>query len=293
MATTMTLASPDWSPSFTRSNQENLISILYVDDDPTFLTIVKIYLECKSDIMVMTACSVRDALTILKTFSFDVILSDYQMPGIDGIGFLKILKKDECRIPFILFTGMGREEVVIEAINNGATSYIQKGGSPEAQFAELEHKIREVSRRRRAEEALHETELHYRTLFEHSGTAIMILDDDMLISRINTEFSRLTGYSRVEIEGVLRWTDIIDSDDTEKLLERYRLLRTGSIPAINRFEFQFITKDRQTRKFSATVAIIPTTGRSIASLVDCTFMCRSEDAFGKNHDELCRIPNTA
>jgi PAS domain S-box-containing protein len=276
-----------------RSNQEYLISILYVDDDPMLLSVVKSYLERRSDIIVMTASCVWDALIILKTFSFDVILSDYQMPGIDGIRFLKILQKNESRIPFILFTGKGREEVVIEAINNGATSYIQKGGSPEAQFAELEHKIREVSRRRRAEEALQVTELHYRTLFEYSGTAIMILDDDMLISRVNTEFSRLTGYSKDEIEGILRWTDIIDGDDSEKLLERYRLLRTGSIPAISRFEFQFITKDRQIRKFSATVAIIPTTCRSIASLVDCTFMCRSEDAFGKNHEDLCRVPNTA
>jgi PAS domain S-box-containing protein len=293
MATTMGLASPDWSPSMIRPNQEHPISILYVDDDPTLLTIGKTYLECKSDIIVMTVCCVRDALTILKTFRFDVILSDYQMPGIDGIGFLKILRENGCMIPFILFTGKGREEVVIEAINHGATSYIQKGGSPKVQFAELEHKIREISRRGRAEEALREVELHYRTLFEYSGTAIMILEDDMMISRINTEFSRLTGYSKDEVEGVLRWTDVIDGGDSEKLLERYRLLRRGSIPAINRFEFQFITKDRRIRKFSATVAIIPTTGRSIASLLDCTFQFRSEDAFGKNREEPCRIPNTA
>jgi PAS domain S-box-containing protein len=276
-----------------RPNQEQLISILYVDDDPALLTIVKTYLECKSDVIVMTASCVRDALAMMKTFSFDVILSDYQMPGIDGIGFLKILREHGCMISFILFTGRGREEVVIEAINNGATSYIQKGGSPKVQFAELEHKIREISRRGRAEEALREVELHYRTLFEYSGTAIMILEDDMMISRINTEFSRLTGYSKDEVEGVLRWTDLIDGGDSKKLLERYRLLRRGSIPAINRFEFQFITKDRQTRKFSASVAIIPTTGRSIVSFFDSAFPCRSEDAFGKNREELCRIPNIA
>jgi len=50
-------------------------------------------------------------------------------------------------------------------------------------------------------------------------------------------------------------------------------------------EFQFITKDRRIRKFSATVAIIPTTGRSIASLLDCIPVSRSEDAFGKNREE--------
>ena len=115
----------------------------------------------------------------------------------------------------------------------------------------------------------------------------------MTISSINTEFSRLTGYSKDDVEGVLRWTDVIDSDDSEKLEECYRLLRRRSIPAINRFEFQLITKDHRTRKFSATVAIIPTTGRSIASLVDRTSLSRSEDVFGKNREELCRIPNAA
>ena len=274
-----------------RSNHEHLI--LYVDDDPALLNVVKTYLEGRTDIIVMTAGCVREALAMLKTFSFDVILSDYQMPGIDGIGFLKILQENECRIPFILFTGMGREEVVIEAINNGATSYIQKGGSPRAQFAELEHKIREISRRRRAEEALLETELQYRTLFEYSGTAIMILDDDMVISRVNTEFSHLTGYAKDEVEGVLRWTDIIDIGDCGKLLERYRLLRKGAVPAINRFEFQIITKDRQTRKFLATIAFIPTTWKCIVSLIDCAFVCPSEDAFGNNREEVCGIPNIA
>ena len=273
--------------------REPQLSILYVDDDPTLLNIGKLYLERQSDITVTTVPCVRNALTILKTFSFDVILSDYQMPDIDGIEFLKILQRNECPIPFILFTGKGREEVVIEAINHGATYYIQKGGSPKAQFAELEHKIREASRRRRAESALREIELHYRTLFEFSGTAIMILVDDLVISRVNAEFSRLTGYTKDEVEGVLRWTDVLDADDSQKLLENYCLLLMGSIPSINRFEFQFITKERTTRTFLATVAIIPTTGCSIASLVESTYHSQSGAVLEKNHEDFCSVPNAA
>jgi len=293
MAIVMSLASPELFPIKKSTTEDNLLSILYVDDDPTLLSVGKLYLERQSDMCVATVGCVRDALTLLKTFSFDVILSDYQMPDIDGIGFLKILQNDGCKIPFILFTGKGREEVVIEAINHGATYYIQKGGSPKAQFAELEHKIREASRRRRAEDALRDTELHYRTLFEHSGTAIMTLEEDMMISSVNNEFARLTGYSKNEIEGVLRWTDVMDDDSCENLVDLFRLLRRGLIPAINNFEFLLITKDRRIRKLSATAAIIPTTGRSIVSLVENTLESRAEDVPGKNHEDLCGIPASA
>ena len=288
----MSLISSELFPVKKRTREDNLVSILYVDDDPTLLGVTKLYIERQSDMYVATAGCVRDALTILNTFSFDVILSDYQMPDIDGIGFLKILQENGCKIPFILFTGKGREEIVIEAINHGATYYIQKGGSPKAQFAELEHKIREASRRSRAVSALRDSELHYRTLFEHSGTAIMTLDEDMMISSVNNEFSRFTGYSKTEIDGILRWTVVLDDVSREKLLELVRLLRKGVIQEINHFEFPLITKNRRIRKLSATAAIIPTTGRIIISLVENNPRSLAEDVSGKNHEDLCGIPGT-
>jgi len=90
---------------------------------------------------VETACSVSEAMAALGQRHFDVIVSDYQMPEEDGIQFLKSLRAAGDRMPFILFTGKGREEVVIEALNQGADSYLQKGGDPRAQFAELANMI--------------------------------------------------------------------------------------------------------------------------------------------------------
>ena len=129
------------------SGRPHVLSVLYVDDVPILLDVCKLYLEQSSDISVSVSSSVENALTLLETTSFDVIISDYQMPGIDGIGFLKILREKHCSIPFILFTGKGREEVMVEAMSNGAMFYIQKGGNPRSQFAELNNKIREASRR--------------------------------------------------------------------------------------------------------------------------------------------------
>jgi len=118
------------------------IRVLYVDDEPDLLELGKLFLEDAGEFSVDTIDSATSALHLIEKTPFDAIISDYQMPVVDGIQFLIEVRKQYGSIPFILFTGRGREEVVINAINNGADFYLQKGGDPEAQFAELAHKIR-------------------------------------------------------------------------------------------------------------------------------------------------------
>jgi PAS domain S-box-containing protein len=252
------------------------LRVLYVDDETVLLNICKIQLE-RRGISVTTAGSVREAFAILESTGFDVILSDYQMPVTDGIEFLKILQERECTIPFILFTGKGREEVVIEAIDNGAACYLQKGGDPKSLFAELEHKVKEASRRHKAEEALKETKLRYDILFENTGTAIILLDDDMVISSANTVFCRMTGHDKNEIEGNLRWTDFVPHEDVSNLIEQYRLLWQGSHPSMHQIAIRLVTKDCRIRVVSATITMIPDTRWCIASLIDITAIAFSEE----------------
>lgn len=118
-----------------------MLSVLYVDDERILLDVGKLFLEQNDGLSVRTALSVKDAIQLMKNETFDAIVSDYQMPDINGLEFLKYIRK-RSDIPFIIFTGRGREEIVIEAMNNGANFYVQKGGDPRAQFAELAHKIK-------------------------------------------------------------------------------------------------------------------------------------------------------
>ncbi len=83
----------------------------------------------------------RTALEILSQRKVDAIVSDYEMPGMDGIIFLKMLRNKGDTTPFIIFTGKGREIVAMEALNFGADFYLQKGGDPSAEFAELRNMI--------------------------------------------------------------------------------------------------------------------------------------------------------
>jgi CheY-like chemotaxis protein len=118
------------------------IRVLYVDDEQNLLDLCKVFLERSGDLIVTTSTGASEAIRILELTKFDAIVSDYQMPEMDGIEFLKIVRARGDKTPFIIFTGKGREEVVIEALNAGADFYIQKGGEPKSQFAELAHKCR-------------------------------------------------------------------------------------------------------------------------------------------------------
>ena len=133
-----------------------MFSILYVDDEPMLLELARLFLEKTGDFRVDTAISATDALDILAKTSYDCIISDYQMPVMDGIVFLKTFRSKGNVAPFIIFTGKGREEVVIEALNNGADFYLQKGGDPKSQFVELAHKVRQAIQIRIAQKTVHD-----------------------------------------------------------------------------------------------------------------------------------------
>lgn len=128
-----------------------MIRVLLVDDDPAVLEVTKIFLEKSGDILVETKVSAARALSELNEDRerYDVVISDYAMPEMDGISFLKEVRNLGLDIPFILFTGKSREEVVIEALNSGADYYMQKDGDPKVLFAELSHQVRQASDRER------------------------------------------------------------------------------------------------------------------------------------------------
>ena len=129
-----------------------MISVLLVDDEPALLDITQIFLEKDGKMSVTLAESAKDALAMLGAGTFDIIISDYEMPQMNGIEFLKAVKAQGLEIPFIIFTGRGREHVAIEALNLGASFYLQKGGDPKSQFAELRNMVMQAVRRKKAEE---------------------------------------------------------------------------------------------------------------------------------------------
>ncbi|NHJ39405.1 MAG: PAS domain S-box protein, partial [Asgard group archaeon] len=129
------------------------INILLVDDEETILEVSKIYLERLNENYHITAVnSAKKAMDAIENDSYDVIISDYQMPEMDGLELLSSLRDQDNNIPFIIFTGRGREEVAIQALNLGADFYLQKGGETLSQFHELENLIGKLYEKKQADE---------------------------------------------------------------------------------------------------------------------------------------------
>ncbi len=178
-----------------------MISVLYVDDEPSLLEIGKLFLEQNSQFSVDIITSAPAALTLLKTKRYDAIISDYQMPVMDGIEFLKKVRTSENTIPFILFTGRGREEVIIQALNEGADFYLQKGGEPVSQFTELAHKIRQAVQQRRAEASIRDYERREAEILNFLPDATFAIDKTGTVIAWNHAMEKMTGIKVSEILG--------------------------------------------------------------------------------------------
>jgi signal transduction histidine kinase/DNA-binding response OmpR family regulator len=177
------------------------IAVLYVDDEPALLELTTLFLGRNRDLAIDTALSARLALEKLRLSSYDVIVADYLMPEMDGIEFLKGLRAGGCTIPFIIFTGKGREDVAIEALNTGADFYLQKGGDPRSQFAELGNMIRQAANKRRAEEALRESEQQLHAILQGSPIPQFVIDRHHRVAHWNRALEQHTGIPANEVIG--------------------------------------------------------------------------------------------
>ncbi|HOL42295.1 MAG TPA: response regulator [Methanospirillum sp.] len=146
------------------------VHVLHVDDDPHILEITRAFLERSGNIRVFSCSSVKEAFAQLTEHPADVFISDYEMPEMSGLELLQTIRGHGCDIPFILFTGRGRESVAMSAINSGATFYVQKGGDPRSQYAELSDKVMKAYRQYRDQLKIRHLSRIFQVLREVSDT---------------------------------------------------------------------------------------------------------------------------
>ena len=184
----------------TTAERIKAIHVLVVDDEPALADIAQLFLQ-RNNFCTDSASSADEALQKISLYPYDAIVSDYQMPGKDGIELLKQVRVVNPEIPFILFTGRGREEVVIQALNEGADFYIQKGGDAKSQFAELSHKICRAVERRNAVAAIEERNEVLGAILAASPFGIALVKN-RTIQWLNESLALMLGYQTKELIGM-------------------------------------------------------------------------------------------
>jgi len=232
-----------------------MIRVLFVDDERVVLDLTKRFLEeLDGEIRVDTVLSAGEALRMLGGGGYDVVVSDYRMPGMDGLEFLGVLRGRGDRIPFIMFTGKGREEVVVEAFRRGADGYVMKGGDPRSQYAELTNWIRQAVRRRRAEEALRQSEERYRTLVELAHEGILVTEGpERRITFTNPRMAEMLGYTIKELVG-MRYLDLVHPDEIEEASQNIRSNLASGKPST--YERRLLKKDGSTLHTILSISLI-------------------------------------
>jgi two-component system NtrC family sensor kinase len=222
--------------------EEGLIRVLHVDDEVNLLKVAKEVLEKEGLFQVDTAPSVEEAMRRMKHETYDVVVSDYRMPGKDGLEFLKELRREGNTIPFIILTGRGMEEVAAQALNLGADHYVNKSVNPEMMFSELAHDICKAVEKKRADLAAWNRQERLRAVFNSSPNPIMVIDLQGSIAECNQETVQLLGSpSKQELIGrnILEFVEN-SARDRRRLSEC--LKKTLEQGTVKHVEFALLTK---------------------------------------------------
>ena len=270
-----------------------MFNILYVDDEDGLLEVGKAFLERSGDLHVDTVLSALEVDKMMAEKTYEAIISDYRMPDMNGIELLKHVRAQNASLPFILFTGKGREEVVIEALNNGVTFYIQKGGDPKAQFLELEYKVKQAVVGHRNEVELRRSEERFRSLIVDAPIAITIVQND-LISYANPRFLAMFGLSEMkEVQG-LPLDDMLLHMDQQGGTP---LSAIQGMRAPRRADNEFMGIRKQGTMFPVHIAFSQVNlsdGKGVLAFVtDITGRLKAEDALRRSESRFRAIYNEA
>ena len=185
-------------------SSSDTIRVLHVDDEPGFAELAAEFLERQDDrFRVEIATDAGEGQDRLAAGEFDCVVSDYDMPGTNGIEFLTAIREERPELPVILFTGKGSEEIASDAISAGVTDYLRKATGTD-QYELLANRITNAVSQVRAEQRLQAERRRFQALFENLSQATVEVewdDSDPIVKRINPQFTEVFGYDADEIVG--------------------------------------------------------------------------------------------
>ena len=204
------------------------IRVLHVDDEPGLADLARTFLEESDDrITVRTAADAAEGMAALSDSRVDCVVSDYDMPGRNGIEFLERVREAHPELPFILYTGKGSEEVAGEAISKGVTDYLQKSTGTE-QYSILANRIANAVEKRRAQRETRTVRRRFEAVLENTTTPMFMKDDRDEYLFVNRAYRELFGLEDADVVGRTD-AELLSDDVAEEL-------RAGDAAVIDRGE---------------------------------------------------------
>jgi PAS domain S-box-containing protein len=181
----------------------------------------------------------------------------------------------------------------LDRLTEGAKT-LGMGGTAEKVPVETEDQIGKLARAFNSmceslesrEKTLRENQERYRSVFENTGTATMIIEEDTTISMINTEWEELSGYSKKEVEGKMKWTDFVHKEDLERVKEYHRTRRPKAGEPLNEYEFRFFDRHGNVKDILGKTTVIPRAKRRVASWLDITARKQAEQALRESEERF-------
>jgi CheY-like chemotaxis protein len=213
------------NPLFSRPDD---VRVLHVDDEPRFVEMAATHLERQDpELSVTTETDPVASLDRLAEQRVDCVVSDYDMPDVDGLELLRRVRERDEDLPFVLFTGKGSEEVAAKAIDAGVDAYLRKEAAP-SQFVVLANRIRSqvdqmwaVRRARKMEETYE--------LVARAATDAFWIRDMTTGETLYSEGIEQFGYDPgVREDGFEWWVERVHPDDRQASRDLNELQRAGA-----------------------------------------------------------------
>ena len=230
------------------------VSVLHVDDDRSVLDLTTAFLNRELDeVSVTTVTDPRAVLDRLDAGQFNCVISDYEMPEMDGFELFETIREEYPLVPFILYTGKGSEEIASQAVNTGVTGYFQKGGAD--QQRRLANRVEQAA-------GEYQTKIEadrYSTVLRALEYPIYVVDETGEFSYVNDAFLEMTGYDRGEIIG--SGTDIIKNEEAVATAEdRLGSLLSDEEPDTTQFPVDIVPKDGEPIPCRDHMGVLPYEG---------------------------------
>lgn len=268
------------------------IKILTIDDEVCIRQSIRTFLE-DYGFFVLEAENGKTGLELFHKELPDLVVLDLRMPEMGGLEVLETLNGNFPEIPVVVASGTGNIDSLVQALHLGARDYVLK---PILDMEVLYHSIEKCLKENRIEKenkayqerleelvkertrALEQSEQRYKSVFEYTGTATIILEFDGTISMANSRFVQLAGMDLDDIQGKKKWTEFIAPQDVialKNVIQAGDSMHASSGSPVQ-YECNFLNKAGQKKHVYVSLGKIFGTDRQVMSLLDVTEKKKAE-----------------